>query len=262
MKLNRNDLRKILYDFNSYACRLLQANYQDYTGVLKKFLKFIDENPLISEYINSCGCCDWNLAESVQAVQEAHGTMIFELGDTEEEEVRNIYAVLQYLAGNDNPIYCGVARGYSSSKSWQDKVKGFNDRFVMVLINHVERYLTKVGIDMGLDEKNVYTVTVHHGNSYIANDNSNITTTTYIGGNASELKELIAGVRAVADTLPSPEDKEAVSESLDVIENEAFSEKPKKSMIKTAVASLKAVKGVAELGAAVAALIEFIRPML
>lgn len=37
---------------------------------------------------------------------------------------------------------------------------GVKERFVMVLIRHVESYLTKVGIDMGIDEKNIYNVTV------------------------------------------------------------------------------------------------------
>lgn len=50
--------------------------------------------------------------------------------------------------------------GYSSSDKIQDKIKGFNNRFVMVLLRHIERYLTKVGIDMGLDDKIVYNVTV------------------------------------------------------------------------------------------------------
>ena len=40
---------------------------------------------------------------------------------------------------------------------------GVNERFVMVLIRHVESYLTKVGIDMGIDEKNIYNVTVQNG---------------------------------------------------------------------------------------------------
>ena len=42
MKLNRNDLRKIQYDFNSFSNRLLQADFKDYTDVLRKFLKYID----------------------------------------------------------------------------------------------------------------------------------------------------------------------------------------------------------------------------
>ena len=63
------------------------------------------------------------------------------------------------------------------------------------------------------------------------------------------------------DTLTDT-DKETASESLEVIEAEIVSEKPKKSMIKTAIASLQAIKGVAEFGAAVSALIQFIGPML
>mgnify|MGYP007060800760 FL=1 len=40
---------------------------------------------------------------------------------------------------------------------------GVKERFVMVLIRQVESYLTKVGIDMGIDEKNIYNVTVQNG---------------------------------------------------------------------------------------------------
>ena len=160
MKLNRKELRKIQYDFNSCSNRLLQADFEDYTGVLEKFLKYIDTTPIISDYISGCGKCEWNLEEEVQEVQSSYGRLIFSLGETDEEEVCNVYAVLRYLVDTNNSIYHGVAIGYSSSKKYQDKIKGFNDRFVMVLIRHVESYLTKIGIDMGIDEKNIYNVTV------------------------------------------------------------------------------------------------------
>lgn len=262
MKLNRKELRKIQYDFNSCSNRLLQADYKDYTGVLGKFLKYMDTTPIISDYINGCGSCNWNLEEEIQKVQRSFGKLIFPLGDTDEEEVRNVYAVLRYLVDKNNTIYHGVAMGYSSSSKYQDKIKGFNDRFVMVLIRHVESYLTKIGIDMGIDEKNIYNVTVQNGQAIIANDNSNVTATAHIGASVNELEKLIAGVRAVTNTLISAEDMEIVSESLEVIEAEASAEKPKKSMLRTAIASLQTVKGVTEFGAAVAALIQFVGPML
>ena len=132
----------------------------------------------------------------------------------------------------------------------------------MVLIRHVESYLTKVGIDMGIDEKNIYNVTVQNGQAIIANDNSSVTAITNIGATANDIEQLIAAVRTKMDTLTSDEDKEAASESLEVIEAEVISEKPKKSMIKTAIASLQAIKGTVEFGAAVAALIQFVGPML
>lgn len=262
MKLNRKELRKIQYDFNSCSNRLLQADYEDYAGVLAKFMKYMDSTPIINDYIRDCGSCDWNLEEEIKEVHESYGRLVFSLGETDEAEIRNVYAVLRYLVETNNPVYHGVAMGYSSSSKWQEKIKGFNERFVMVLIRHVERYLTKIGIDMGIDEKNVYNVTVQNGQAIIANDNSSVTATTHIGVNANELERLIAAVRTKMDTLTSDEDKEAASESLEVIEAEVISEKPKKSMIKTAMASLQAIKGAAEFGAAVTALIQFIGPML
>ena len=257
MKLNRKELRKIQYDFNSCSNRLLQANYEDYADVLGKFVNYIDSTPIISDYIHDCGSCDWNLENEVKEVQGSYGRLIFSLGETDSEEIRNVYAVLRYLVENNSSVYRGVAMGYSSSSKWQDKIKGFNERFVMVLIRHVESYLTKVGI-----EKNIYNVTVQNGQAIIANDNSSVMATTNIGATANDIEQLIDAVRTKMDTLTSDEDKEAASESLEVIEAEVISEKPKKSMIKTAIASLQAIKGTVEFGSAVAALIQFVGPML
>ena len=151
--------------------------------------------------------------------------------------------------------------GYSSSTKFQDKIKGFNERFIMVLIGHIERYLTKVGIDMGLDDKVVYNVTVHKGQAIIATDNASVTATNYFGVDANKLNKLIAKVQTATSSL-AEEDQQAVSECLEVIETEAVAEKPKKGMIKTALSALQTVKGVAEFGAAVATLVEFISPLL
>ena len=257
MKLNRKELRKIQYDFNSIACRLLQADFQDYTGVLCKFLNYIDRTPIIIDYINGCGQCDWDLPKEVKDVQVSYGHLIFSTGDTDEEEVRNVYAVLCYLADTSNSIYRGIAMGYSNSNSYQDKIRGFNDRFVMVLIRHIERYLTKVGIDMGLDERIVYNVTVENGQAIIATDGSTVTATNQVGTDGGELAKLIAAVQSATSGL-SPEDNEAVTESLEVIKAEVSAEKPKKSMLKTALATLNTINGVTEFGTAVAALVRFV----
>lgn len=125
--------------------------------------------------IMDCGSCSWDLQEEVREVQTSCGRAIFSTGDTE-EEVCNIYAVLKCLVETNSSIYHGVAMGYSSSTKFQDKIKGFNERFIMVLIGHIERYLTKVGIDMGLDDKVVYNVTVHKGQAIIATDNASVNT--------------------------------------------------------------------------------------
>lgn len=257
MKLNRKELRKIQYDFNSFANRLLQSDFQDYTDVLGKFLNYIESTPIIIDFVNDCGKCEWDMANEVKEVQASYGQLIFSTGDTEEEEIRNVYAVLRYLVDTNNSIYRGVARGYSHSDGPQNKIKGFNDRFVMVLIRHIERYLTKVGIDMGVDEKTVYNVTVQHGQAIIATEGSTVNASNQIGIDGSELTNLIAAVQDKIDSL-TPEDKESVTECLEVIESEASADKPKKSLLKTAIKTLQTIKGVAEFSAAVTALIQFV----
>ncbi len=261
MKLNKKELKKLQYDFNSICNRLFQADYQDYSEVLEKFLKFLNNTPIILDYIKDCGVCDWDLKETVQSVQSAYGRKLFGTGETDEEEVRNVYAVLSYLVETNNSIYHGVAMGYSSSSKYQDKIKSFNERFVMILIRHIERYLTKVGIDMGLDDRVVYNVTVDKGQAIIATDNATVTATNNVGVDSDELKRMITDIQSSAQDL-CEEDRQTVAECIEVIESESVLDKPKKGMLKTALSTLTALKGTAEFGAAVAALFQFIAPLI
>lgn len=119
------------------------------------------------DYIVDCGSYEGNLEQEVDEVRKSYGRLIFSTGDSDEEEIRTVYAILNYIVENKIDVYRGIAFGYSSSKNYQDIIKGFNDRFVMVLIRHIERYLTKVGIDMGLDDKKVFNVSVQNGQAII-----------------------------------------------------------------------------------------------
>lgn len=85
--------------------------------------------------------------------------------------------------------------------------------------------------------------------------------TNHVGADTVELKKLLDSIRESVKYLDS-ENQEAVSECLEVIENESTSEKPKKSMVKTALSTLSAIKGTAEFGAAVTALVQFVAPLL
>ncbi len=254
-------MRKVLYDFNSISNRLLQADYQDYTDVVFKFIAFIRSTPIIIEYINDCGICEKDMKKEFDEIAKSYGRLIFSIGDTNDEEIKNIYAILCYIADNNKEIYSFVALGYSSSTKYQDKIKGVNDRVVMVLIRHIESYLTKIGIDMGLDEKVSYSITVHNGQVNIANDNASISATNSIGVDAKQLAELVQAIRSTATAL-SPEDTEILDSNLEVIEEEAKADKPRKGFLKTALAGLKALKGTVDFSAAVAALVQFIQTLI
>jgi len=262
MKLNRAELRKIIYDFNSISNRLMQVDFEDYKAVLLKFIDFIKNNEIIYAYIKDCGECEQDLEKEFQEVGGSYGQAIFSLGHLDEEEVRNVFAILCYIAEKNIEIHYGVAMAYSSSGKFQDKIKGFNDRVVMVLIRHIERHLTKIGIDMGLDEKVTYSITVESGQVNIANDNSTINATNTVNEiDIEKLAELIQIIRNNAGSL-SEDDEEMLASSLEVIKEEANASVPRKGFLKTAISGLKTIKGTAEFAAAVAALIQFIQPLL
>lgn len=262
MKLNRNELRKIMYDFNSLSNRLLQADFRDYDGVLERFVRFIADTEIINDYVSDCGICQQNLAEEYTQVQS--GNAVFDLGDTDEEEVCNVYAILKYSVENNITICYGVGMSYSNSRSFQDILKTFNDRVTMVLIRHIESYLTKVGIDMGVDEKRVYNISVKDGQVNIANDNSSINATNSVSQiDSDRLEELLQKVIEECEKSElTDEEKQTVENSIEVIRDESKSTKPRKAFLGTAVTGIKAIKGTAEFGAAAVALYQFIQPFI
>jgi hypothetical protein len=264
MKLNRNDLRKILHDFNSISNRLMQADYNDYNDVLAKFIRFLANTEVINDYIIDCGKCSWKIDEAYKEVATSFGRKIFPLGDTDREEVANIFALLKYAVTNKIRINLTVGLSYSNSNNFQDMTKAFNDRVVYVLIQHIEDYLINIGIDMGLDDKNEYNITVSNGQAIFAKDSSTVTATNNVTGlNDSELEKLIEGVASAAkDSSLAEDDLEQVNTSLSIIAEELKSTKPRKGFLNTAVSGIKVVKGSAEFGAAVAAITQFLQPIL
>ncbi len=262
MMLNRLELKKIQYEFNSLSTRLLQADFNDYNDVLKKYVRFLDETEIISDFIKGCGKCDQDMALEFKEVQTNRA--IFSLGDTTEEEVRNIYSILQYIVENDVNVYCGIGMSYSHNHKFQEILKDFNNRVTLVLIRNIETYLTKVGIDMGLDDNVSYYISNIDGQVNIANDNATINATNTINGlDTDEFTRLVNEIKALAQSSNlSSDDAEVVNNNLEVISEEIQKDKPRKGFIKTAITGLKAIKGTAEFGAAVIAFIQFIQPLI
>lgn len=250
-----------MYDFNCFSNRLLHADFRDYNDALRKFLNFVKSTPIIYDYIVDCGPSKQDLDKEFQKANESYGRFTFSLGETVEEEVCNIFEILCYISNNDIDITYMVTLGYSSSYDCQEQLQAFNGRVTMIFINNIERYLTKVGIDMGLDEKNTYSITVSHGQVNIANDNATITANNIIDADLMQLADLIDKVK-MASTNITGEDAVTLAEGLQFIEEETKSDKPKKSLLKTTLNSLKAIKGTVEFGAALTTLIQFMQPFL
>lgn len=228
-----------MYDFNSISNRLLRVSFEEYSGVLCKFLNFIDNTEIISQYIADCVVHNFDVKAEVNEVAQSYGKYIFSTGGTDKEEVSNIYQILKYIAENKIEIHVGISWGYSSSNKYQDKVKEFNHRFVLILIQHIETFLTKVGIDMGMDETSKYLITVEKGQVNIANDSSTINATINNGLVASELEMIMKTIRDLLTEDIPKEERELIEDNIEVMEEELNKENPRRGFIKAAWQGIK-----------------------
>ena len=240
---------------------MMRVNYNEYNFILHKFLVFIEKQEIINDYIKDCGEPSYNVNDAIDEVKKSHGRKRFNIGDTEKEEVANIYHILKYCSENNIVIAYNIARSYSNATNWQDKIKAFNERVTMVLIRYIEGYLTKIGFDMGVDEHTRHSITVNNGQVNVALDSSTIHAVQNYSINTQQLTKLINVIRGEITSLPS-EDSEAVKENLEVIESELAQPKPRKNFLKTALNGLRAIKGSTEFLAAVAQLVSFIQPFI
>ena len=261
MEITKIELKILIKEFLSASNRVLRADFEDYATELSKFVTYLDGTELISNYIKSCGEPECDIESSVNEVAGSYGRMIFGLGSTNEKEVANIYATIKYLADNNisgrSFVYCG----YSSSKKFQEKVDAFGDRFIRVLITHIENYLTRISIQMGLDDKT--TINIHLENSSFDNSQLNVATgqgtvnATQNNFDVKKLQTLIDNLKENSDGLLE-DDCEIVNESIETIET-LKTDKPKKGLIKTALKALQGISGSANFIAAVAEIITFVQ---
>ena len=264
MEVTKVELKILIKEFLSASSRVLRAGYEVYDEELSKFVRFLESHELIYNYIKSCGEPEYDVAKEVQEVCQSYGSCIFSLGSTDEREVANIFAVIKYLANNNYGGHSFVYYGYSSSRKFQEKVNGFGDSFIRVLITHIENYLTRIIIQMGLDEKT--TMNVHIENSTLSNaqvnvasDSSSITANQSIC-DTEQLQKLLAKLLSETSGMDD-DDKQTVNDCAETIAT-ITEENPKKGIIKMALTTLKGISGTAEFLETVTAVVSFVQQYL
>lgn len=256
MILNKIELKKIIYDFNSVSNRLLNSSYEDYKGNVSKFIGFINSTDIIASYIEDCGECDWNMEEAFD-YNKLYRESGFKIIGSDKEEVRNVYAILRFIADNKVDIVNTIAGTYCvPSNSLQEGIDDFNHRVATILVDHIEAYLTKIGIDMGFEETVKYKIEVNGGHVIVATDSSTVNATYNENIDFDKLSSLFNEVRKQAADL-SNQDKEKLENSLNIISDELKDEKPKRNVVGLAISTLRGIKGTVEFMSAVTALAAF-----
>ena len=117
-------------------------------------------------------------------------------------------------------------------KKRNEVIKEFNDRVVLVLIQSIEGYLTKIGYEMGMDEKMYWNVS--GGQVNVASDNATINATQNNGIQSDELDRI---VKAIMDNVSSvnKEDAETIVDSVSMIKDELLKPEPKRTIISNGI---------------------------
>lgn len=265
MELNKKELRIICYEFRVKAKTLLNTSFQDFNSNLKRFMNYISETTLINDYVMSNVIEEIDMAKEFKEINEGYGRLIFDLGITEQEEVSNIYQILRYIDDNNyNITQSWFLSGYCSSKKHQDRIDEFNSRVVDIFVTHIETYLRKIGIQMGLDEEAKYMIIDNKGNIQIndAKDNAVINAEQEMIINYNTLSKLTSKVEEFMDENIEDIVREELKETIDCIKELATSKNASPSMLKmcktTLTNLLPKVAGAINLSAAIISIIDFI----
>lgn len=261
MNLNKKELRKLSFEFNSMSNRLLRSSHKEFNHDLKRFLGYIGSVELINEYIQSCSREDFDIQGAMEEINTMHGGNIIDLGNTDEEEVYTIYNTLLYIAENGFNYYT-IGRSYSGKETYNEIIKDFNDKFSYILIMNISRYLTTIGIEMGIDEEVNYMITNNGGQVNISKDTSTLNAIQNIGTKSNELISLVGEINKILSSSDIPkEERETIEDAIETIQGELQNDNPKKGLVRSCIAGLKsailAIPTAIELSENITKLIEY-----
>lgn len=243
MEIDKKELKKTSRKFRQMASRVLNAHYTEINSVIKMFIEYIEDTPIINEYIQSIFVTYPNLKDEINKVTASYGRHVLQTGDTPEQEISYIYQILKYVSENTSVKTSALGSGYTSSTKYQNMVKEFGNRVVLPFVNGIDDYLSDIATDMGYDEESKFMINISGGQAQvnISNDNSTLNATQNIQVNPSEIASLITELK---DNIENEVTNNKIIKNIlltqaQLIANESANEKPKKGVLKTAINTIQ-----------------------
>lgn len=264
--INKKEIKQISRDFRTIANRTLNSDYDTFDNNLKRLINYIESIPIIYDYITSCIKDDDNfeIEKDVEEVSNGYGDYIFDSPINEEKEVSYTYQILKCIT-EKNLTFRTYTIPYSSSSKYQDKVKGFNDKFILPLINYIDGNLERICIEMGFDEDSKYNIYINGGQVNIAKDNARLNATQNNG--IAEFDKILNELRNNIKNSEIDESlKIEILDNAEGIKEEVSRDNPRKGILKSFSEglnqSIKLIPNVMEVSANIATIISFLQPFI
>ncbi|QFG00402.1 hypothetical protein PB01_17215 [Psychrobacillus glaciei] len=208
---------------------------------LKKFLYFVNNEPLVYDFIARHNIITFDIKELTENLD--YSKFYIPLDDS--EEVAFIYQLLHYVSDN-NIRYSSIAFGYGTSNKFRDMIREFNREVTQILYSRINRYLRELEIEMGLNEKqggivinqgpNGQLIMAKHGDVQATQNNT--------ATSNDELLGIIQTLIAELKTNPIGEvelQEDILDDLMDIAGATQNGERPRKSLIRRTLEKLKSV---------------------
>lgn len=165
-KLTKTELRKISLEFRTKASRLLKTTLKEGISNLKRFIFYIENEPIISSFIKKNNIYTFDDIDLIIDYYDNVGCSLNIPDNSESREISFVYQLLKATANKYDNSYDGyftLARYYPGDK-YQQKVENFNKSVVSPFVNYISNYLTNLQIDMGDDDQTKVSIEVHGDN--------------------------------------------------------------------------------------------------
>jgi hypothetical protein len=243
--MHRLELRKLSLEFRRLSSNLLNSTDDTADINLSRFLKFIDANELISDFINDkISGVDYDFKKCF-CVDDSYGA---DYNPPEDEtcHIKAQYDYLKFINNEDKISVRGQAMQYNwSSRKINDNIQSFLDMAFKPLIDFINDQLSMQMIVCDEEAKTM------GGNTYIQNiGNVNGSANQQHSGviNAYNTTNDVSSMMTLIDKLLSSlpklqgidkEEIENVKDDLEMVQEQLKSDKPKKNRIGKALVGIK-----------------------
>lgn len=265
MNNSKITLKKLLYEHNTEANALLRASYSELETAITRYLKFIEDSPLIKDFIEDAVANHtpegFDASAVVQSVSKNVYSKFGPFPPDYKGETAVVYLLLHALveehACNRDLLLMGYSHGSKRFDAW---TKNFLEDVARRLIAGIIRMLTLEGIEMGLDS-NASQIN-YFGNkggavAAMATDNATVTVSQADGELKEELDKILDDLKSSVSSL-EVDCRQDASNAVEAMQEALAEEKPKASIVKTVMGALKDFNGCVAFANNVAALTTFI----
>lgn len=227
------------------ASMLIDAHYSKVDSIVAMFVKYIDETPIIYEYIQNVVINIPNLGEIIKQVSQSYGHTTLPIGKTPEEEVSCVYQYLKYISDHPSIKVYSLGWGYARSNSYQDMVSEFGKQIVLPFVNQINMYLSDIATDMGYDEGESFLIQINGGQAQVnvSNDDSTINANQINNNEQSRIDDLISEFKKNVEKELSENEttRNVLLSQIELIQSESKEKKPKKTVLKAALGTIDTV---------------------